>query len=177
MAKWIIDPDHAVAAFVVRHMMVVNVRGQFNKLKGVIYFNSSDIVNSSVEVTIDAAGIYTGVQKRDDHLRSADFFDIANFPQITFKGDKAKVAGSNRFSVTGGLTIRGITKTITLAVEYSGPEKAPYGGETTIGFTTTPIKINREDFGLTWNEPLESGGVLVGKEVQVLIDVEADLAD
>ena len=174
MAKWLIDPDHSVAAFVIRHMMVANVRGQFNKLSGVVFFDPSDIVNSSVEATIDVAGIYTGIQKRDDHLRSADFFDAANYPQITFRSDKAKITGSKRFSVAGDLTMHGITKTATLDVEYSEPGKSPYG-ETSIGFAAT-IRINREDFGLMWNEALESGGIMVGKEVQILIDIEADLA-
>jgi polyisoprenoid-binding protein YceI len=176
MSKWIIDPDHAVAAFVVRHMMVANVRGQFNKLSGVVHFDASDIVNSSIEVAIGAAGIYTGIQKRDDHLRSADFFDVINYPEITFGSDKAKITGSKCFSTTGNLTIHGITKTVTLDVEYSEPEKSPYGGETTIGFAAM-TKINREDFGLIWNEPLESGGVLLGRDVQIFIDIEADLAD
>lgn len=176
MAKWVIDPDHSVAAFVVRHMMITNVRGQFNKLNGVIYFDPSNIAGSSVEAAIDVAGIYTGIQKRDDHLRSADFFDVASYPQITFRSDKARITGSRRFSTTGDLTIRGMTKTVTLDVEYTDPEKSPFGGETTMGFAVT-TKINREDFGLKWNEPLESGGVLVGKDVQIFIDVEVDLAD
>jgi polyisoprenoid-binding protein YceI len=176
MAKWVIDPEHSVAAFVIRHMMVANVRGQFNKLSGVIHFDPSNIAGSSVEAAIDVAGIYTGIQKRDDHLRSADFFDVINYPQITFRSDKARITGSRRFSVTGDLTIRGMTKTVTLDVEYTDPEKSPFGGETTMGFAVT-TKINREDFGLKWNEPLESGGLLVGKDVQIFIDVEVDLAD
>lgn len=174
MAKWVIDPDHSVAAFVIRHLMVANVRGQFNKLSGIVFFDPSDIVNSSVEATIDVAGIYTGIQKRDDHLRSADFFDAANYPQITFRSDKAKINGSNRFSMTGDLTIHGITKTVTLDVEYSEPEKSPYG-ETSIGFAAT-TRINREDFGLMWNQALESGGIMVGRDVQIFIDIETDLA-
>jgi polyisoprenoid-binding protein YceI len=175
MSKWIFDPDHSVAAFVIRHMMVTNVRGQFNKLRGIVYFDPSDVVNSSVDAAIDVAGIYTGIQKRDDHLRSADFFDATSYPQITFKSDKAKITGSKRFSVTGDLTIHGVTKTVTLDVEYSEPEGSPYG-ETSIGFAAT-TRINREDFGLTWNEALESGGIMVGKEVEIFIDIEADLAD
>ncbi len=173
MAKWVIDPDHSVAAFVIRHMMVANVRGQFNKLSGVVYFDPSDIANSSVGAAIEAAGIYTGIQKRDDHLRSVEFFDAANYPQIIFTSDKAKITGAKRFSAVGNLTIRGITKTVTLDVEYSEPEKSPYG-ETSIGFTAA-TKINREDFGLMWNEALEGGGIMVGKEVQIFIDIEADL--
>jgi len=155
-------------------LMVANVRGQFNKLSGIVFFDPSDIVNSSVEATIDVAGIYTGIQKRDDHLRSADFFDAANYPQITFRSDKAKITGSNRFSMTGDLTIHGITKTVTLDVEYSEPEKSPYG-ETSIGFAAT-TRINREDFGLMWNQALESGGIMIGRDVQIFIDIEADLA-
>jgi len=174
VAKWIIDPDHSVAAFVIRHMMVADVRGQFNKLSGVVHFDPSNITGSSVEVTIDAAGIYTGIQKRDNHLRSADFFDVANHPRIIFKSGKVETAGAKHFTIVGNLTIRGITKTITLDVEYSEPEKSPYDGETTIGFAAT-TKTNREDFGLMWNVPLESGGVLVGKAVQIFIDMEADL--
>jgi len=174
MAKWVIDPDHSVAAFVIRHLMVANVRGQFNKLSGIVFFDPSDIVNSSVEATIDVAGIYTGIQKRDDHLRSADFFDAANYPQITFRSDKAKITGSNRFSIAGDLTIHGITKTVTLDVEYSEPEKSPYG-ERSIGFAAT-TRINREDFGLMWNQALESGGIMVGRDVQIFIDIETDLA-
>jgi polyisoprenoid-binding protein YceI len=174
MAKWIIDPDHSVAAFVIRHMMVTNVRGQFNKLSGAVYFDPSDIENSSVNASINVAGIYAGIQKRDDHLRSADFLDAGSYPQITFRSDKAKITVSKHFSVTGDLTIHGVTKTATLDVEYSEPEKSPYG-ETSIGFAAT-ARISREDFGLTWNEALESGGVMVGKEVEIFIDIEADLA-
>jgi polyisoprenoid-binding protein YceI len=175
MAKWIIDPDHSVAAFVIRHMMVANVRGQFNKLRGVVQFDPPDVASSSVEVAIDAAGIYTGIQKRDDHLRSADFFDAVKYPQIIFKSGKVEITGARRLRITGDLTMHGITKTVTLNVDYSEPEKSPYGGETTVGFAAT-TKINREDFGLMWNEPLESGGFLVGRDVQIFIDGEADLA-
>jgi polyisoprenoid-binding protein YceI len=175
MGKWIIDPDHSVAAFVIRHMMVASVRGQFNRLSGAIQFDPSDIVNSSVDAVIDVRGIYTGIQKRDDHLRSADFFDVVNHPEISFRSDKAKITGSKCFNVTGDLMIHGVTQAVTLEVEYSEPEKSPYGGEITMGFAAA-TKINREDFGLTWNETLESGGILVGKEVQIYIDIEADLS-
>ena len=174
MAKWIIDPDHSVAAFVVRHMMVTNVRGQFNKVTGEIHFDASDIENSSVKAAIDVSGIYTGIQKRDDHLRSADFFDAASYPHIIFRSEKVKVTRTKHFSVIGNLTIRGTTKSVTLDVEYTEPEKSPYG-ETSIGFAAT-AKINREDFGVMWNETLESGGFMAGKEVQILLDIEADLA-
>lgn len=173
MAKWVIDSDHSVASFAVRHMMVANVRGQFNKIKGYINFEA-DISNASVEVSIDASGIYTGIQKRDDHLRSPDFLDAEKYPEIKFKSTKAEAVSKNTYRITGDLTIHGITRPVTLEGEYSGPEKSPYG-ETSMGFTAG-AKINREDYGLIWNVILESGGVMVGKELQIVLDVEADLA-
>jgi polyisoprenoid-binding protein YceI len=175
MAKWIIDPDHSVASFVVRHMMVANVRGQFNRISGTIHFDPADMENSFVEVIIDAAGIYTGIQKRDDHLRSPDFLDVESYPQITFKSTHIETTRENRFRVTGDLSIRGISRPVTLDAEYNGTEKSPYG-ETSMGFTaTTPI--NRGDYNMTWNVLLKSGGVMVGKEVLITLDVEADLAE
>jgi len=173
MAIWIIDPDHSVAAFVIRHMMVTNVRGQFNKISGEIYFDPSGITRSSVEAVIDASGIYTGIKKRDDHLRSPEFFDVEKYPLITFKSNKVEATGGNRFRINGDLTIHGITKSASLDAEYYGPEKSPYG-ETSIGFNAK-TGINLEDFGLTWNVDLESGGIMVGREAQILLDVEADL--
>lgn len=174
MAKWVIDPDHSVAAFVIKHMMVANVRGQFNKISGTIYFDPADLSKSSVEVSIDASGIYTGIQKRDDHLRSPDFFDTATYPHIIFKSTAVKADGVNNLKVNGDLTIHGITRQVTFDVEYSGPEKSPYG-ETSMGFTATAM-VNREDYGLLWNVALESGGVMIGKDVRILIDIEADLS-
>jgi polyisoprenoid-binding protein YceI len=175
MAKWIIDPDHSVASFVVRHLMVAKVRGQFNRISGTIHFDPSDMANSSVEVAIDASGIYTGIQKRDDHLRSPDFLDVESYPQITFKSTKIEVTRENRFRVTGDLSIRGVSCPVTLDAEYNGPEKSPYG-ETSMGFAAT-TRINRGDYGMTWNVLLESGGVMVGKEVLIVLDAEADLTE
>ncbi|MBE0426845.1 MAG: YceI family protein [Nitrospirae bacterium] len=174
MPKWVIDPDHSVAAFVIRHMMVANVRGQFNKINGIIHFDPNDINNASVEVSIDANGIYTGIQKRDDHLRSPDFFDVQKCPQITFKSKKVEAGVGTRFRVIGELTIHGITKTVALDVECTGPEKSPYD-ETTMGFSAI-TRLNREDFGMTWNVALGSGGIMVGKDVQINLDIEADLS-
>ena len=173
MAKWIIDPDHSVAAFAVRHMMVSDVRGQFNKISGEISFDPSDIPHSSVEVAIDVSGIYTGIQKRDDHLRSPDFFDVGKYPQITFKSKEIKIAGERGFKITGILTIHGITRVVTLDSAYAGPEKSS-DGDTSIGFAAR-TGINREDYALMWNVDLASGGVMVGKEVQIFLDIEADL--
>ncbi len=174
MAKWIIDADHSVAAFVIKHMMVSNVRGQFNKLAGVINFDAAEISHSSVEATIEVSGIYTGIQKRDDHLRSPDFFDAARYPFITFKGNEVESTGQRSFKVIGDLTMRGITKVVTLNGEYAGPEKSE--GETSIGFAAW-TKVNREDFGLRWNVDLESGGFMVGKDVEIFLDIEADLSE
>lgn len=174
MSKWVIDPDHSVAAFFVRHMMVANVHGQFNKIKGAIHFDHNDIPNASVELSIDVSGIYTGIQKRDDHLRSPDFFDVEKYPYMTFKSTKTEMTEKNRLKVFGDLTIHGITKQIAIDVAYSGPEQSPYG-ETSMGFTAT-AKINREDYGIMWNVELKSSGFMVGKEIQIVLDIEADLA-
>jgi polyisoprenoid-binding protein YceI len=174
MSKWVIDPDHSVAAFVVSHMMVANVHGQFNKIKGVIHFDHTDIPNSSVELSIDVSGIYTGIQKRDGHLRSPDFFDVEKYPYMTFKSTKTEMTEKNRIKVFGDLTIHSITRQIAIDVAYSGPEQSPYG-ETSMGFTAT-AKINREDYGITWNVELKNGGFMVGKEIQIVLDIEADLA-
>jgi polyisoprenoid-binding protein YceI len=176
MDKWIVDPDHTVATFSVRHMMVANVHGQFNKISGTIHFDPAEIPHSSVEVSIDATAIYTGIPKRDEHLRSGDFLDVGTHPYITFKSTKAEHTGNNRFRVTGDLAIRGTTRQITFEAEYFGPVKDPFeesGGS--IGFVTSAV-INREEYGMTWNVAMESGGVMVGKEVTITLEVEADLA-
>ncbi len=175
MAKWVIDPDHSVAAFAVRHMMVSNVRGQFNKIAGTIYFDPADIDHSYTEAEIEAAGITTGIAKRDEHLRSPDFFDVAAHPKIRFRSSKVEAVGGSRFNVIGELTIRGITRIVTLQAEYFGPVKGT-DDETSIGFSAT-VRINREDYGITWNVALEDGGVVVGKDVQIVLDIEADLAE
>lgn len=175
MAKWKIDPDHSVAAFIVRHMMIADVRGQFNRISGTIHFYPDDLPRSSVEAIIDADGIYTGIMKRDEHLRSPDFLDVAKHPQIIFRSSKVESSEGSRLKVTGDLSLRGITKTVVLDAEFSGIEKSP-DGDTSIGFSATTV-INREDYGLLWNDILESGGVMVGKEVRIILDVEADLAD
>ncbi len=174
MKKWVIDPDHSVAGFVIRHMMVTNVRGQFNRIKGTINFDPAEVAHSSLEAAIDVAGITTGIEKRDEHLRSNDFFDVAKYPDMIFKSIRAESTGGNRFRVFGNLTIRGVARPVILEAEFSGPVKGTEG-ELSIGFSGT-TRINREDFGITWNVGLEGGGVVVGKEVQVYIDVEADLA-
>ena len=174
MAKWVIDPDHSVAAFVIRHMMVANVRGQFNKLSGAIFLDSDDMAKSSVDVAIDVSGIYTGIRKRDDHLRSPDFFEAEKCPQITFKSDSVNSAGTKQLNVSGELTIHGISRPSSFNVEYCGPMKSPFG-EISMGFAASTA-VNREDFGLLWNTALDDGGFMIGKEVRIYLDIEADLS-
>jgi polyisoprenoid-binding protein YceI len=176
MAQWIIDPDHSVAAFVVRHFMVCDVHGQFNAVSGSISFDPAKPENASLEVAIEVAGVYTGIQKRDDHLRSPDFFDAATYPVMTFTSTRVEGGGGDRYTVTGNLTIRGVTRQVVLEAESRGPVISPFGGETTIGFTATTA-IDRTDFGVSWNETMEGGGVVAGNRVAITLNVEADLAE
>jgi polyisoprenoid-binding protein YceI len=173
MTEWIIDPDHSVAAFSVRHMMIAHVRGQFNKLAGVIYFDPEDISGSSVELTIEASSVFTGIQKRDDHLRSPDFFDVNRYPYISFKSTGIDSVEGNRAKVTGNLTLRGITRQITFITEFSGPVKDPFIDALSLGFTASAV-INREEYGMVWNQTMADNGLVAGKEVELVIDLEAD---
>lgn len=173
MAQWKVDPDHSVAAFSIRHMMIAHVRGQFNKIAGTIEFDPQDIGGSSVELTIEAAHINTGIQKRDDHLRSSDFFDVTTHPAITFISRRVDSVKGNRAAVTGDLTLHGITREVTVAAEFHGPVKDPFGDGISMGFTGSAV-INREDFGMTWNQPMADNGLMLGREVMLYIDLEAD---
>lgn len=169
MATWNLDPAHSRANFSARHMMVTTVRGGFDKLSGTLEFDPKNPQASSVNATIEAASINTGVGDRDNHLRSADFLDVENYPTITFKSTNVKVTGDDSADVTGDLTIRGVTRPVTLKVEFLG-ESSGMGTERA-GFEAT-TKINREEFGLTWNVALETGGVLVGKDITLNIDAQ-----
>jgi polyisoprenoid-binding protein YceI len=174
-STWNIDPAHTSAQFAVRHLMVSTVRGTFGKVSGTATIDEQDITRSSVEATIDAASIDTRNEKRDQHLRSPDFLDTAKHPTITFKSKKVQAAGENKFKVTGDLTLHGVTKEVVLDVEGSPkPMKDPMGNVKLGGVATT--KINRKDFGVVWNSPLEGGGVAVGDEVSITIDVELNRA-
>lgn len=174
MPKWIIDPDHSVAAFVVRHMMVSNVHGQFNKISGTIHFDPSEVAQSTLEAEIDVSGIFTGIAKRDEHLLSPDFFDVSKYPKILFKSTRIDPAGGNHFRTSGNLTIHGITHPVTFDTEYLGPVKGTEEGETVIGFTAITA-INRQDYGVMWNvNLLEKGGVVVDNKVTITLSVEAD---
>ena len=168
---WNIDPEHSNVGFKVRHLMVSNVKGSFEKNNGVVDINDKDITKSKVEVTIDTASINTNVQKRDEHLRSADFFDVAKFPTMTFVSKKVAKAGKDKLKVTGDLTLHGITKEVVLDVEGPSKESKDPWGNMRRGATAN-TKINRKDFGLVWNKALETGGVAVGEEVTITLEIE-----
>jgi polyisoprenoid-binding protein YceI len=169
-ANWQIDPSHSAAQFSVRHLMVTKVRGEFGKMAGTVQYDAKAPEKMAIDATIDVASINTREAKRDDHLRSPDFFDVAKFPSMTFKSKSAKAKGKGKLDVTGDLTIRGVTKQVVLAVEGLDSEvKDPWGNSRTGAVGTT--KINRKDFGLTWNQALETGGVMVGDEVEITVDV------
>lgn len=170
MATWNIDPTHSSADFTVRHMMVSNVRGGFDVVGGQITFDPENPANASVDVTIDVSTINTGVEDRDNHLRSADFFDVETYPTLTFKSTDVTLTGDDTANVTGDLTIRDVTRSVVLQVEFLGSGQSPFG-DTRAGFEGT-ANINREDFGLTWNQALETGGVLVGKDIKISLDVQ-----
>lgn len=169
---WQIDPMHTNVEFTVRHMMISNVKGQFQKTAGTITTNGNDPASAKIDATIDASSIDTRVEKRDMHLKSPDFLEVAKYPTITFKSTKVEAEGPNKFKVTGDLTIHGVTKPVVLEVESSGPPIHDPMGNTRAGASATTT-IKRSDFGLTWNKALEAGGVLVGDEIAISIDVEA----
>jgi polyisoprenoid-binding protein YceI len=169
--KYQIDSAHSSAHFSVRHMMISNVRGEFTKLSGTIVYDSENPANSSIDAVIDAASISTREPQRDAHLKSADFLDVEKFPTIAFQGKEISGHGTE-WRVKGDLTIHGVTQLVTLDVEGPTPEtKDPWGNQR-IGASVT-AKIHRKDFGLTWNSTLEAGGVLIGDEVKITIDLEA----
>ena len=170
-STWTIDPDHSNVGFKVKHLMVSNVKGSFEKFTGSVDINDKDITKSKVEVSIDTNSITTNLQKRDEHLRSADFFDVAKYPTMTFVSKKVAKAGKDKLKVTGDLTLHGITKEVVLNVEGPSKESKDPWGNTRKGATAT-TKINRKDFGLTWNAALETGGVVVGEEVTITLEVE-----
>ncbi len=170
-APWEFDPEHTGVHFKVRHLMVSSVRGEFGKVSGKIVYDEADVTKSSADITIDTPSITTRVAKRDEHLRSPDFLDVAKYPAITFKSKRVEKAGNGTLKMTGDLTIRGVTKEVVLTVEGPTPAiKDPWGNRRVGGQATT--KINRKDFGLVWNAVLETGGVAVGDEVEITIDVE-----
>jgi polyisoprenoid-binding protein YceI len=168
---WNLDPAHSAAEFKVKHMMISNVKGSFTGLSGVLKLDETDYTHSTVEASVPISTLKTGDDQRDGHLKSADFFDADKFPAMTFKSTNIDSEGGANYSVTGDLTIRGVTKSVTLLVEdVSVPSKDPWGNHR-IGLSGT-TKINRKDFDLAWNSALETGGVLVGEEVTITLDIQ-----
>ncbi|QXE85420.1 YceI family protein [Geomonas nitrogeniifigens] len=170
-STWNIDPDHSSVGFKVRHLMVSNVKGSFEKHRGTVEINDKDITKSKVLVTIDTASVNTNVAKRDEHLRSADFFDVAKYPTMTFTSKKVAKAGKDRLKVTGDLTLHGVTKEVVLNVEGPAKESKDPWGNLRSGVTAN-TKINRKDFGLVYNAALETGGVAVGEDVDINLEIE-----
>jgi polyisoprenoid-binding protein YceI len=168
---WNIDPAHSMAEFKVKHMMITNVKGQFPKVSGALSLDESNLANSRVEASIEAASIYTRDDQRDAHLKSADFFDVEKFPTLTFKSEGISIVRDGELSVEGDLTIHGVTRKAIFTVDGPTPPTKDPWGNTRVGVSAT-TKINRRDFGLTWNAALETGGILVGDEVTITLDVE-----
>jgi polyisoprenoid-binding protein YceI len=166
-----IDPTHSSAHFSVRHMMITNVKGEFTKVKGTVTFDRENPGASKVEATIDVASLHTRDEQRDSHLKSPDFFDAANFPEIKFVSTSVEPDGNDEYLMKGDLTIRGVMHTVTFQVEGPTPEAKDPWGNLKAG-ATADGKINRKDFGLAWNVALETGGVLVGEEVKINLEVE-----
>jgi polyisoprenoid-binding protein YceI len=168
--EWTIDSSHSAAQFAVRHMMVSTVRGRLGKASGIVRFDGKNPASIAIDATIDVTGIDTQEPRRDEDLRSANFFDVQKFPTATFKSKRSEAAGAGRFNVIGDLTMHGVTKEVVLEVE--GPSlEIRQGATRRIGATAT-ARINRSDFSLTWNRAIETGGVVVGDEVSITLDVE-----
>jgi polyisoprenoid-binding protein YceI len=168
--QWVVDASHSSVGFSVRHMMISNVRGEFQKLDGLVTWDAAHPEATKIEASISVDSINTRDEKRDGHLKSPDFLDAAKYPTLTFKSKTVKAKSKEDLSVTGDLTLHGVTKEVVLEVEGpSAPSTDPFGN-LRIGATAT-TKIKREDFGLTWNAALEAGGVLVGNEVKITIDI------
>jgi polyisoprenoid-binding protein YceI len=167
---WKLDPSHTLVEFSAKHLMITTVKGRITDVDGVIHADEKDIKDSSVEVTLKAASIDTRTEQRDNHLRSADFLEVEKYPEIKFRS--TRIEGSKQeFKLTGDLTIRGVTRPVTLDVTFEGQTKDPWGGER-IGFSASG-KIDRRDFGLTWNVMLEAGGMTVGNDIKINVEVEA----
>ena len=173
MARWRFEPGHTAAEFCVRHMMVTYVRGHFKNIHGVLEFDPAKPEKGSVEIEIAAAGLWSGEPDRDAHLRSSDFLDVEKYPKVAFLSTKVVPTAGNEYKVTGNLTIRGVAKPVTLNVRFLGQGKSPFA-DTRVGFSAHTV-INRHDFGVSWNSPMQDSGVVVGDDVLITIDAEAIL--
>jgi len=167
---WKIDPVHSHIEFSVRHLMITSVKGRFTGVDGTVVIDDANPADSHADVRIDASTINTGEPQRDEHLRSADFLDVQNFPNLTFTSTRISERKGSEFKLTGDLTIHGVTRQVVLDVAEEGRGADPWGGHRT-GFSAT-TKINRKDYGLTWNQTLETGGVLVGDEVRIQLELQ-----
>lgn len=167
---WELDVAHSHVEFAVKHMMLSTVKGRFAKLEGVVAYDESDPTHTTVDVSIDVASLDTRMEARDQHLRSADFFDAATFPRLHFVSRRAERAGDDEYKLVGDLTIRDVTREVALDVTVEGTGKNPWGKEV-VGFSAKG-KLDRTAFGLNWNAALETGGILVGNEVKISIDLE-----
>ncbi|PIC82571.1 YceI family protein [Sporosarcina sp. P1] len=170
-ATWNVDTAHSTVEFSVRHMMISNVKGTFNEFQATIEADPQDLTDASIDFTIDANSIDTRKPDRDNHLRSADFFDVENFPNLSFKATAIEKTSDNTYDITGDFTIKDTTKPVTFQVTFEGIAKDPMSGDEAAGFTGH-TKINRKDFGLTWNATLETGGVVVSDEVKINIEIQ-----
>jgi polyisoprenoid-binding protein YceI len=181
MARWTLEPGHTAAEFCVRHMMVTWVRGHFKDVHGRLDFDPDDPGAARVEATIDARKLWTGEPARDEHLRSADFLDVERFPEITFKSRQVRLCGADEAVMAGDLTVRGVTRPVELQVRHLGRWRTPWweggvdkGPKVRAGFVAT-TRINRHDFGVSWNGVLDAGGIVVGDDVFITVDAEAIL--
>jgi polyisoprenoid-binding protein YceI len=171
VTTWKIDPAHSHVEFAVKHLMISTVKGRFADVEGTIVIDEANPADSRVDVQIAAASIDTREAQRDAHLRSADFFDAETYPYLTFVSARVEPKGDDEFAVYGDLTIRGVTRPVVLEGEFLGTNKSPFG--TTVAGFSAKTKLNRKDFGLNWNAALETGGVLVGDEIKVSLEIEA----
>lgn len=172
-ATWEIDTAHAVAGFTARHLGITNVNGTLGPVTGKFNVDEKDITKSTLEASIDVNGLNTGIQKRDDHLKSPDFFDVAKFPAATFKSTKVEKGGAdNKLKITGDLTMHGVTKPVTFDVELSAEVPHPFMPGAFARAATASLTLNREDWGLTWNKPIANNGLLVSKEIKVALEIE-----
>ncbi len=169
--EWTIDPMHSAAHFSIKHMMISTVRGGFGKVTGTVNYDGKNLAKAKVNANIDAKTINTGEEKRDEHLRGKDFFETEKFPNITFKTTSIKPKGKGKFTMTGDLTMHGVTKPVALAVEGPSQEIKDKQGNRKVGFSATGT-INRKDFGVTYNSVLDGGGVALGEEVPITLDIE-----
>lgn len=169
--KWIVDPTHSAIEFSVKHMMIAKVKGSFNKFEASILANPSDLTTAEIDFAVDVASIDTRNADRDNHLRSADFFDVEKNPTLTFKSTKIVKTDEDEYDVTGNVTLNGVTQEETFSITFEGQGKDPWGNEKA-GFSGKG-KVKRSDYGLTYNAALETGGVLIGDQITLTIEIEA----